>query len=295
MTNKIPLNHETHSDEASKTSTSSSGAKSALEFYLKEINKIELLSAEEEEELAWKVIKGDARARDQMIRANLRFVVSIAKSYMNRGLPFLDLIEEGNLGLLHAVDGYDPSEGWRFSTYAAWWIKQSIQRALINTGKTIRIPVYLVEKLSRWKVKSQELSKRLKRLPSPDEVAKEVDITAERMELIERAIKPTGSLDHRVSHDDFAWFISEQMPDHRTQPPEEEVFKSHEKEKVSKLLERIDEREAAVLRMHFGLDGGRPMTLKQVGEKLNISGERVRQIEKEALRKLYSLMLREAD
>ncbi len=297
-----PLNFETPSGTGTKsvakepkTRVAPSGTESAFQTYLKEINKIPLLSAEEEKEIAQRVITGDAQARDRLIRANLRLVVSIAKNYVNRGLSFLDLIEEGNLGLLHAVEGYDPSVGWRFSTYATWWIKQSIRRALTNTSKTIRIPAYLIEKLAKWKIKSQELSEKLNRQPSPTEIAKETDITAERMELIERAIRPTGSLDSGVTSDDIVWTLSEQMPDMRTQSPEEEVFGAYEKEKVSKLLKGIGKREATVLRMRFGLDDGESMTLQQVGERLKISRERVRQIEREALRKLSYITSREID
>lgn len=286
---------KTEKDSVSKTLTTPTGIESALQVYLKEINQIPLLTAKEEEELARKVIQGDAKARDLMIRSNLRLVVSIAKNYVNRGLSFLDLIEEGNLGLLHAVEGYDPSSGWRFSTYATWWIKQAVRRALTNTGKTIRIPAYLIEKLSRWKMKSQELSRKLQRQPRPEEIANEMDITADKIELIERAIKPTGSLDSVVTSDDLVWVISEQMPDLKTQSPEEEVFEAYEKEKVAKLLECIGQKEAAVLRMRFGLDDGEAMTLKQVGEKLNISRERVRQIERDALRKLSYITTREID
>ncbi|MGR3310912.1 MAG: sigma-70 family RNA polymerase sigma factor [Candidatus Brocadiales bacterium] len=297
-----PSNFETPSGTGTKSVTKEpktrvapSGTESAFQTYLKEINKIPLLSAEEEKEIAQRVITGDAQARDRLIRANLRLVVSIAKNYVNRGLSFLDLIEEGNLGLLHAVEGYDPSVGWRFSTYATWWIKQSIRRALTNTSKTIRIPAYLIEKLAKWKIKSRELSDKLNRQPSPAEIAKETDITAERIELIERAIKPTGSLDSGVTSDDIVWTLSEQMPDMRIQSPEEEVFGAYEKEKVSKLLKGIGKREANVLRMRFGLDDGESMTLQQVGERLKISRERVRQIEREALRKLSYITSRETD
>lgn len=268
---------------------------SAFQVYLKEINKTPLLSAEEEKELALRVIRGDAEARDRLIRANLRLVVSIAKNYVNRGLSFLDLIEEGNVGLLRAVEGYDPSEGWRFSTYATWWIKQSIRRALTNTGKTIRIPAYLIDKLTKWKMKSQELSDKLNRQLSPAEISKEMDITAEKLNLIERAIKPTGQLDTDITSDDLVWALSEQIVDRRTRMPDEEISEAYEKENISKLLRGIEKREATVLRMRFGLDNGEPMTLQQVGEKLNISRERVRQIEREALRKLSYITTRDGE
>jgi RNA polymerase primary sigma factor len=289
------LSSETIADTESKNRTSPSTTESAFQVYLKEINKIPLLSADEEKELARRILEGDAVARDRMIRANLRLVVSVAKNYVNHGLSFLDLIEEGNLGLLHAVEGFNPSEGWRFSTYATWWIKQSIRRALTNTSKMIRIPAYLIEKLAKWKLKSQELSEKLNRQPTPAEIANEMDITAERIELIEKVIKPTGSLDTGVTSDDIVWALSKQMPDLRTQTPEEEVFEAFEKEKVAKLLEGIGKREATVLRMRFGLDDGETMTLKQVGKELNISRERVRQIEREALRKLSYITKRETD
>jgi RNA polymerase primary sigma factor len=262
---------------------------------LKEINKVPLLSAEEEKELAVRILEGDSVARDRMIRANLRLVVSIAKEYIYHGLSLLDLIGEGNLGLLHAVKGFKPSEGCRFSTYATYWINHSILRALANTSKLIRLPAYLIEKLAKWKAKSHELSERLNRQPTLAEIAKEMDITAERIELIERVIKPTSSLDTGVTSEEIVWSLSEQMLDHRSQMLEEEALEPCEKEEISKNLECIDRRGAIVLRMYFGLGSGEPMTLRQVGKELNISGERVRQIKKEALRSLSDIMTSKVD
>ena len=260
-----------------------------LQIYLKEINEFPLLTAEEEIELAGGIAEGDEAARARMVLCNLRLVVSIAKNYGHRELPLMDLIEEGNLGLLRAVEGFKTSEGCRFSTYATWWIKQAIRRALINTGKTIRIPAYMVELIARWKSVQAELESKLERVPSWDEVAREMRLTSERLTAVKRAMRtgttPVGGLD-----DDLVWPLSERVADERTKGPDEELFDADEQEKLGQLLDVIDKREASILRMRFGIDRGEPMTLRAVGEKLNLTRERVRQIEKAALTRLNAIM-----
>ena len=257
----------------------------ALETYLTEINEVPLLKAEEERELARRIKKGDVAARERMIRANLRLVVSIAKSYLNRGLSFLDLIEEGNLGLLKAVERFNPDQNCRFSTYATWWIKQSIRRALINTVKTVRIPSYMVELIARWKNRSAELSQKLGRQPSVAEMAHELGIPPESLNIIKRTIRasltgaPPLSLDVIPSG-------SENIVDARREVPEETVFDTDEIKKIEQLLAAIDQREADILRMRYGIGDREPMTLKEIGERVNLTRERVRQIEAEAIRKL---------
>ena len=258
---------------------------------MREINKIPLLSPEEEKEVTKKVVEGDAGAREKLIRANLRLVVSIAKEYVNRGLSFLDLIEEGNLGLFRAVQRFDPSTGYKFSTYATWWIKQAIRRALANNAKTIRIPSYMLEKISKLKSTSLNLLDKLERPPSLDEIAEEMDITAKNVEAIEHAIRSTGSLNTTgVTGSDLIWALSSIIPDKKMLAPEDELEETYERESVEKLLEIIDKREAMIIKMRYGLINGKSKTLEEIGKILNISRERVRQIEKETIQKLHYIL-----
>lgn len=267
--------------------------KSALQLYLNEIHKIPLLTPEEEKILVNKVAKGEKSAREQLIKSNLRLVVSIAKNYVKRGLSFLDLIEEGNIGLLKAVEAFKPEEGCKFSTYATWWIRQSITRALSNSAKTIRIPNYMIERISKLKNVSAELTLRLERKPDINEIAKEMDITADKIATIENALKPANVYSEEVYSSDVIWALSEMIADPQAKPPDEELVDSAEKEHIEKLLNVIDKRAATILRMRYGLDDGAPKTLQKVGEKLNITRERVRQIEKETLRKLHYIITKE--
>lgn len=252
-----------------------------------------MLSPEEEKEVTKKAAEGDQKAREKLIRSNLRLVVSIAKEYVNRGLSFLDLIEEGNLGLIRAVEKFDPSTGYRFSTYATWWIKQAVRRALTDKAKTIRIPSYMIEKISELKSASTDLLDKLERPPSVNEIAEEMDITAKKVQSITHAIRSTGSLDTSVTGSDLIWALSNVLPDEKTPAPEEELEETYEKEAVKKLLEIIDNREAMVIKMRYGLADGEPKTLEEIGKILHISRERVRQIEKETIRKLYFLLTKE--
>ena len=265
-----------------------------LETYFKEINEIALLTADQEKELGTRVQNGDAAAREQMIKANLRLVVSIAKNYVNRGLSLLDLIEEGNLGLLKAVERFDPKAECRFSTYATWWIKQSIKRALIDTVKTVRIPSYMVELLTKWKKAASNLNVKLGRPPTFDEVADELDLQTENLAIIRKALQASNSQSQTLSSDSM-WAFCETIEDKQAKEPPEILFDDLEVELVEKLLALLEVRESTILRMRYGLDNGEPMTLKQIGERVDLSRERVRQIENEALKKLYLVMTQERE
>ncbi|MGR3318915.1 MAG: sigma-70 family RNA polymerase sigma factor [Candidatus Anammoxibacter sp.] len=261
--------------------------KSALQLYLKDINKFPLLTIEEERKLIGKVKKGDEEARATLVKSNLRLVISIAKNYVNRGLSFLDLIDEGNIGLLKSINGFKVEMGCKFSTYATWWIRQAISRALANTARTIRIPTYMNDNISKMKSASAELTAKLERKPDAEELATEMDITSKKIIKIERALQPAHVYGEEVTSSEYIWALSEMIADPNTKAPDEELIDCNERENVDKLLGVIDQRAATILRMRFGLDDGVDKTLQEVGEKLNITRERVRQIEKEALRKLH--------
>ncbi|HHM12495.1 MAG TPA: RNA polymerase sigma factor RpoD/SigA [Planctomycetaceae bacterium] len=264
---------------------SGSSVQTPLETYLREINETPLLSAEEEQELAYRIEQGDVEARDRMVRANLRLVVNIARGYTGKGLSLQDLIEEGNLGLLRAVEGFDPSVGTRFSTYASYWIKQSIKRALINSAKTIRIPAYMVELLSKWRRANARLTEELGRTPTPEEVARVLGVPKKKLPIIKKAIRIYNASPQN-DQPEAGWSLGEMVMDERMKSPDEELLEHDTLRRVKQLLDEMDPREATVLRMRFGLDNHEPHTLKQIGESLGLTRERVRQIETEALARL---------
>ena len=264
----------------------SASVQTPLEIYLREINETALLTAADERELAGAIGAGDFRARDRMVRANLRLVVNIARGYTGKGLSLQDLIEEGNLGLLRAVEGFDPSMGTRFSTYASYWIKQSIKRALINSAKTIRIPAYMVELLSKWRRANTRLSEELGRTPTPEEIARVLGLPKKKLPIIKKAIKIYNSTP-QTDQADAGWSLGEMIEDERMKTPEDELLEHDVLKHVREMLNTMDTREATVLRMRFGLDDLEPRTLKEIGEELGLTRERVRQIETEALGKLH--------
>ena len=272
-----------------KKRKSGSSVQTPLETYLREINETALLNAEEERDLAIRIGQGDLAARDRMVRANLRLVVNIARGYSGKGLSLQDLIEEGNLGLLRAVEGFDPGVGTRFSTYASYWIKQSIKRALINTGKTIRIPAYMVELLSKWRRATSRLTEELDRSPTPEEVARVLGLPKKKLPIIKKAIKIYNATP-QTDQNEAGWTLGDMVMDERQQSPDDALVESDSLKHVLNMLHTMDEREATVLKMRFGLDNHEPRTLKEIGEQLGLTRERVRQIETEALNKMAESM-----
>lgn len=268
-------------------SSSREAESDSLRQYFKEINKYPRLTPEEELELARKVTKNDPGAREKMIRSNLRLVVSIAKQYSGRGFPLADLIAEGNLGLLRAVEMFKPELGFRFSTYATQWIKQAVRRGLINKAKTVRIPAYMVEIITKWRAKAADLADHLNREPTIEEVAEALQVSPEKVRVIRRALGTASG--GSISVDDTGVWVLDELATQQARP-EDDLLDEESKEKLWEMLHVIDDRELAVLRMRYGLEGIEPMTLKQIGEKLRLSRERVRQIENRAIEKLADVL-----
>ena len=258
---------------------------SGIKIYLREIGQIPLLTPQDEIVLAARIKKGDKEARAIMIRSNLRLVVKIAHDYANLGLPLLDLISEGNIGLMKAVERFDPAKGGKLSTYAAWWIKQSIKRALANQSKTIRLPVHLVDKISKMRRVALQLSEELGREPTDDELAEEIGLASGKVSQLKTVSIRPASLDAPISDDDSTEF-GEIVGDEDAQTPFELFRDKNMRDEVDGLLEVLDEREKKIIFSRFGLDGGKPKTLEEVGKKFGVTRERIRQLQNIALTKL---------
>jgi len=258
----------------------------SVRLYLREIGKIPLLTAEEELALAHKVVAGDKRAKDKMAEANMRLVVSIAKRYVGRGLDLLDLIQEGNTGLLRAVEKFDPDKGFKFSTYATWWIRQAITRAIADQARTIRIPVHMVETINKLLRTQRRLTQELNREPTNDEIAKEMEIEVEKVEHIMKIKQDIHSLDQSVRDDEEDSVLGDFVEDEDTISPEESAANQLLKEQVKDLLGSLSEREQKIIRLRFGLEDGKSHTLEEVGQEFSVTRERIRQIEAKALAKL---------
>jgi len=260
-----------------------------IKIYLREIGQIPLLTVQDEIRLAAKIKRGDREARSLMIRSNLRLVVKIAHDYSNLGLPLLDLISEGNIGLMKAVERFDPKKGGKLSTYAAWWIKQSIKRALANQAKTIRLPVHLVDKISKMKRAAHRLGEQLGREPTDDELARHIGLPAAKVTQLRTISVRPASLDAPIGDDDATMF-SEIVGDEAASTPFEMLRDKTMRDEVRDMLVELDEREATILTLRFGLDGSKPLTLEDVGRKFKVTRERVRQIQNIALTKLRRIM-----
>ncbi|MCF6155538.1 MAG: RNA polymerase sigma factor RpoD/SigA [Candidatus Brocadia sp.] len=262
----------------------------ALQIYIKDLKKISPLTIEEERRLFEKVAEGDSKAKESIVIAHLPLVIKIARRFVYYGASLLDLVSEGNIGLIRAVERFDYTMGQRFGKYASWWIKWTIQRALINNSKTVHIPIYMAERVSKWKRMSSKLTNTLHRQPGRDEIAQELNVDEKQARWIERAVRHTFTLNEIDSRKDDSMELSERIPDESVKMPEDELIESHDKNELRRLLEIIDYQEARVLKMRYGFDDIEPMTLREVSKKLNISREWVRKIEKKALSKLGQLM-----
>ena len=256
-----------------------------IKIYLREIGQIPLLTPQEEIDLAARIKKGDREARALMIKANLRLVVKIAHDYANLGLPLLDLVSEGNIGLMKAVERFDPAKGGKLSTYAAWWIKQSIKRALDNQSKTIRLPVHLVDKISKMRRVSLQMSEELGREPTDDELAEEIGLSSRKISQIKTVSTRPTSLDAPISDGDSIEF-GEIIGDEDAQTPFELLRDKNLRGELRELLQVLDDRERKIIFQRFGLDGGKPKTLEKVGKKFGVTRERIRQLQNIALAKL---------
>jgi RNA polymerase sigma factor (sigma-70 family) len=264
-----------------------------IKEYLKEIDEASLLTPEQEHSLGKLIVEeNDPWAREQLVRSNLRLVVNIAKKYGGRGMSLGDLIEEGNLGLLRAVDYFDPDRGTRFSTYAAWWIKQSIKRAMLENIQPVHIPTYMVTLINHWRHTSTELENQLGKTPDIEEMADIMKVSLRKAKIIDRIVEILSSTTDSLEGDDSGeeQIYDTSLEDQSTGQPEDALVADEEKTTVLKLLNEIEPREAAILRLHYGLNGKEPVTLRDIGKKLGLTRERIRQILRGALTKLYEYM-----
>lgn len=288
---------EDEDERAHQSSEDQTLDRTPMKIYLKQIEHIPLLTAEQEIELATKVQaqnKSSAEARHQMIRSNLRLVISIAKRYSNMGLAFSDLVEEGNIGLMRAVEKFNPERGYRFSTYASWWIKQALMRALSNQGKTIRIPVYMYDIIAKWRKVRDGLTQKLNRVPTRKEIADLMEVPVAKIKEIENIAGRPSSLNAPVSLDGSAELI-DVIQDDSSHAPDVQISESFKNERVWKMLNHLDERERKILIYRFGIGEGEPQTLEQVAQQFDITRERVRQIESAALKKIREQLSTEND
>ena len=263
-------------------------ADDSVRLYLREIGKIPLLTPEEEADLAKRIVKGDKKAKDKMVESNMRLVVSIAKRYGGRGLDFLDLIQEGNTGLLRAVEKFDPDKGFKFSTYATWWVRQAITRAIADQARTIRIPVHMVETINKVLRTTRKLTSELNREPTNEEIAKELDMEPEKVDYVMRIKQDIASLDASVGRegDDEDSVLGDFVEDEERDSPEDSAANQILKEQLSEIISTLTDREQKIIRLRFGIGGGRPHTLEEVGAEFDVTRERIRQIEAKALSKL---------
>ena len=263
-------------------------ADDSVRLYLREIGKIPLLTPEEEAELAERIVKGDKKAKDKMVESNMRLVVSIAKRYGGRGLDFLDLIQEGNTGLLRAVEKFDPAKGFKFSTYATWWVRQAITRAIADQARTIRIPVHMVETINKVLRTTRKLTTELNREPTNEEIAEELGLEPEKIDYVMRIKQDIASLDASVGRegDDEDSVLGDFVEDEERDSPEDSAANQILKEQLSEIIATLTDREQKIIRLRFGIGGGRPHTLEEVGSEFDVTRERIRQIEAKALSKL---------
>ena len=256
-----------------------------VRMYLKEIGRINLLTTDEEFEFAQRAVEGDEYAKKMLAESNLRLVVSIAKRYVGRGMLFLDLIQEGNIGLMKAVDKFDPTKGYKFSTYATWWIRQAITRAIADQARTIRVPVHMVETINKLARVQRQLTQELNREPTEEELAKKLNISVEKVREVYKISQDPVSLETPIGEEDDS-HLGDFVPDERTMSPEDYATAEMLKEELASVLQTLTEREEKVLRLRFGLDDGQCRTLEEVGQIFGVTRERIRQIEAKALRKL---------